>query len=503
MGRRFSTLRPGPRLSRRLAAVRLADVPDDAVPDLLHAEVRQLANQQARVWAAMAEVYRRAPLELSPDQRFDFAVDQIVAELLVSRLAAERELEHALTLNSLPALAAALRSGQLDRSRTVMLLEVLTHLTPDHREKLLAEVLPDAASVTVATLRARVQRVAMALDPAWAEQRYRKALRRQKVVRYLNEDGTVTLSAENLSAEEALAAYARLTAVAWAAKRAGAHATLDRLRAALCVGLFDGRFEGFHAPQIIAALVAQFPKPESDVAATAVPESTVESGVELRVGIATLMGLDEKPGEVAGFGPVIAPVARSLAERQRRGEWRYAIVDGDGRALATGLTRHRPTGDAAAGRKGGIVELHVPEYLLDPAFIEEHPAWAKLLTDLARQYERQSPIEQDPAARLPGRQLRRHVQIRHRCCVFPGCRRPAAEAQADHRLDWSKHGPTVEANLGALCQRHHTLKTQGGWRLLKTDEITYQWVSPLGRRHLVKIEPVAPPLPSPPDSDTA
>jgi hypothetical protein len=40
---------------------------------------------------------------------------------------------------------------------------------------------------------------------------------------------------------------------------------------------------------------------------------------------------------------VSAPVARSLAERHRRAEWRYAIVDEHGHPLFTGITRYRLT----------------------------------------------------------------------------------------------------------------------------------------------------------------
>jgi hypothetical protein len=54
-----------------------------------------------------------------------------------------------------------------------------------------------------------------------------------------------------------------------------------------------------------------------------------------------------------------------------------------------------------------------------------------------------------------------------------------------------------------LCERHHDLKTRWGWRLTKTDHQTYAWISPLGRRHLVTIEPVAPPMPDPPDTGAA
>jgi len=472
----------------------------------------------------MAEVGRRAPLHLNhgkgwtPERVFDSAATEIAAELRVSKQHAANELDHAQNLEELPAVAAALRAGEVDRTRAVVLLQVCAFLSVEHRVKLIDELLPVAGTIPAGTLRARAQRMAIALDPEWAERRYVDAVRQRRVVFYIAEDGTVTMVAENQSAEDALAAKARLTALARAAKRAGARATLDQLRSELAMGLLGPRFAGMREPELIAALVARFPKPaadESDAAsaeptptaspepaAKAAPPATFEtgapSGVELRVGLASLMGLTEEPGEVAGAGPVIAPVARDIARRQRRSEWRFAIVDAAGRLLFGGLTRLRPAHYGTGGAGGGIVELHVPTHLLDPVFVEDHPAWAKLLSELAKQYERQVPIAQDPAARLPGRPLRRRVEIKHRFCVFPCCRRPAADSQADHRHDHAKGGVTLERNLGPLCEAHHALKTRWGWRLIKRDDETYVWISPLGRRHVVPIEPIAPPLSGPP-----
>jgi hypothetical protein len=36
--------------------------------------------------------------------------------------------------------------------------------------------------------------------------------------------------------------------------------------------------------------------------------------------MSTLLGLDERPGEIPGLGPVIAPVARDLVTAQHHGE---------------------------------------------------------------------------------------------------------------------------------------------------------------------------------------
>ena len=135
--------------------------------------------------------------------------------------------------------------------------------------------------------------------------------------------------------------------------------------------------------------------------------------------------------------------------------------------------------------------------LLDPFFADEHPGWGPLIRDLAAQYAAQAPIVQDPAARFAGRPLRRHSQVKHRTCLFPGCRRPAAECDLDHRHEHSRGGPTSDANLGPGCRHDHRLKTIGGWRLIKRDDETYVWVSPLGRKHVIRVDPVAPPLPTP------
>jgi hypothetical protein len=536
MSSRYATTPPGPGLSALLATVRLADVPDDTLLEVVSAQYRQLAYQQAQFWAALAELAHRVPGNLpdaaqwSPERVFDSAVSELTAELRLSRPSAERELDHALTLDAMPQVAAALAAGTLDRTRALILLDGCADLTAASRAKLLAKVLPEAATVTVATLKARVQRTAIALDPDWAERRYRASVRQRKVVHYLDQDGTITLAAQHQPADQALAAKAHLTALAEAAQRAGATATLDVLRSILFLGLLDARFTGHTEAQIIAELVAEFPppaaadqadalqpaspgpagtdRPAPEPAAATVPptvslQQPIPSGVELRAALPVLMGLSEQPGEIAGVGPVLAPVARELAQRQRRGQWRFAIVDTDGRLLFDGLTRHRPPGYPTGGANGGIVELHVPETLLDPATIAEHPTWAPLLTDLATQYARRAPIEQDPTARFPGRRLRRRIEITHRHCIFPACRHPATDSHADHRHDHAQRGPTTEANLAPLCQRHHDLKTRWGWRLTKHDQITYTWISPLGRRHLVTIEPVAPPLPGHPDTTAA
>src|SRR3954447_23899195 len=270
MSSRFSSLRTGPKLAKRLARVELGALPDEHLLDYLHAEVHQLSPQQAGVWAAMAEVARRAPLRFdhdeawTPERRLDAAVAEIVAELRISHPTAQRELGYALDLQEQPRVAAALRAGQLDRVKAVILTQACGDLAEPHREKILDAVLPAAGTMRVSALKAKVQRIAIALDPAWAERRYRDAVRERRVTHYLAEDGTVCVRAENQPADQAMAALARLTRLAHAAKRAGAAATADLLRSVLLLGLADGRFAGMTEPQIIADLVAEYPKTQPE-----------------------------------------------------------------------------------------------------------------------------------------------------------------------------------------------------------------------------------------------
>jgi hypothetical protein len=356
----------------------------------------------------------------SRDEIFESAVDEVRAELVLTRRSAESELANAAGVAELPRVLAALSAGSIDRIRAIKFAEGCIDLTAEQTEVLLDELLPRAARVTATELQERIKRVAIALDPDWARRRYHEAVREQRVIGYLNPDGSATVSGQNLPADDAAAACARVDALADAAKRAGAAAKIDLLRATLFLGLLDGRFHGMPEGTIITELLRQFRKPGAPGAAscadrTAEPASDrpvgVGRGVHLRVGLATLLELDEAPAEIAGLGTVPALVARSIATRQRRSEWRYAIVDEDGRLLFDGITRRRPRNPAGTSKvSGGIVELHVPLALLDPVIASAHPGWANLLADLAEQFAEPAPIKQDPAARFAGRPLRRRQQ---------------------------------------------------------------------------------------------
>lgn len=142
--------------------------------------------------------------------------------------------------------------------------------------------------------------------------------------------------------------------------------------------------------------------------------------VNLTVDLPTLLGLAENPGHLAGYGAIPASVARELASDAR---WRRFITE---------------------------------------------PQTGNLL-DLGREsYE-------------PPQALKDFLIARDRTCRFPGCRRSALLSDLDHAQSWESGGATSLENLGALCRRHHRLKTHDGWRIESFADGSCTWTSPHGK----------------------
>ncbi len=249
-------------------------------------------------------------------------------------------------------------------------------------------------------------------------------------------------------------------------------------------------------------------------------------GLELQVRLSTLLGLDEAPAELAGWGPIHPTYARDLCAELGPAQWRYALTDGQGYLITAGLTPARPIGvRLRRWACRAIVELQVPETLLrairsgeltacqvrDPAMFA---AWAPVITDIARRIEGPGgvgantptgPKPLDPRRRTPAAALRRDVQIRKRRCMAPGCRAPARTTDIDHTLDHARGGDTIGINLEPLCRHHHRMKHEGGWTLrFLPEENTYLWRSRLGIEYRVPIPQIIEELPEPhhdPDPD--
>jgi len=157
----------------------------------------------------------------------------------------------------------------------------------------------------------------------------------------------------------------------------------------------------------------------SEISETVTPQRRPLT-VNVTIDLPTLLGLAENPGQLAGYGPIPAAVARELASDAK---WKRFITE---------------------------------------------PQTGNLLDFGRESYE-------------PPQHLKDFLIARDRTCRFPGCRRSALLSDLDHAESWESGGSTSPDNIGALCRRHHRLKTHDGWRIQSFSDGSCTWTSPLGK----------------------
>src|SRR5262249_55658945 len=63
--------------------------------------------------------------------------------------------------------------------------------------------------------------------------------------------------------------------------------------------------------------------------------------LELQIPLATAIGAGDQPGELAGYGPVVADVPRQIAQERQDPQWRFTVPS-NGELGYQGLTNARP-----------------------------------------------------------------------------------------------------------------------------------------------------------------
>jgi hypothetical protein len=81
-------------------------------------------------------------------------------------------------------------------------------------------------------------------------------------------------------------------------------------------------------------------------------------------------------------------------------------------------------------------------------------------------------------------QIKEHLELRDRTCVFPNCTQLARTCQKDHIQPHDNGGPTQTDNLADLCQHHHNLKTHTHWTYTQLEPGIFLWRSPHGYHYL-------------------
>lgn len=462
----------------------------DARVDAMCAVAREVARQQALLLEAMAAV-----ADTSIGIGFD--ADEVAFALHLPRTVAQREVSLARDLlGRLPAVFAALAEGRICLARARVFSDVLIPVTDDGLAREIASrFLPAAEECTASQLRSRLLKAVLAADPDAAQKRLSRSIEERRVSLSANDDTTACLSGIFLPPDRAAAAFERMDGIARGLKRDGESRTLDQLRADVFCDLLAGISPA--AGPILRA-----------------------GAVELLVPLATLTGQSDAPGELAGYGPVTADIARQIAAAYagRTNEttigstdlsaiadisgdavappppvqWRYRVHDTDGTLLFQGTTRARPeAGDPEqSATPPGPTSAAMPSRRL-PRTTEHRP---RRLVRRARSAKPASvrpfpPKQNDEKARFPGARLRAWIAARDSTCRAPGCTAPARSSDVDHTVDHADGGMTRDDNLGLLCRHHHRLKHEGGFQLRQPEPGRFQWISPNGRTYDVPPDP--------------
>jgi hypothetical protein len=393
----LDSLEPGPVLAGLLYAI---DVGEVAGPDriaVLRAHHRMASYYQAQVYEDMAAV-SDAMHEMDDDPVLanESAAAEIRAALRLTRRAADSELGLALHLQQrLPSVWELMVSGHIDLRRARVMVNETLHLPIATAREVIAQVLESAPRLTTGQLAARIRRLCIDVAPDEATERYAKAVADRRVVIEPSDSGTANLLGLDLPPHRLAAIGRRINKLARSLRSSDERRTMDQLRADVLLDLLDGA--------------------SSD-------SGTVPGSVDIQVDIRTLARLADHAGELAGYGPVIADIARQVTEAQGTAEWRFTVTHPDtGYPVHNGITRRRPTG-----------------------------------------------------------RQRREVEARYRTCIFPGCRMPATDCDLDHRRPYGEGGQTVTPNLAPLCRHDHGVRHRAGWVHEALPNGDHRWTTSLG-----------------------
>lgn len=405
----LESLPPGAVLGRALASLDRRAFNGHDLVHLLRARRRQIARLEAEACADMVELGHCPPsVPGGPAERTQVmdaeVADELKMALVWTRRAAESALDYAWQIcERLPAVWRALFEGSIDLPRARVIAEGVAHLDEVIAREVADRILAEAEESTTGQIRARLRRLTLEADPDDAARRYDTGLNGRRVVAEPRPEGTADLVGENLPADRVAAILGRIHDEARRRRRRNDPRSVDQLRADIFLELLEG---GCH-------------------------RSGRRPVVDIRVDLPTLVGLAERAGEIPGWGPVIADVARRLVERQPDGEWRVVVTDPDtGAVLADGTTRRRPT-----------------------------------------------------AAQ------RRYLEARQPTCFNPRCRMPARHCDIDHTVEVARGGPTLVALLAPGCRHDHNSRTSGKWDFRQPRPGVYVWTSPHGFRYTYRPQP--------------
>jgi hypothetical protein len=345
------------------------------------------------------------------------AAAEIGCALRVPERTAHLLLQHSsLLAERFPATFSALEEGSISWRHAVTLVEECAGIPDFALTAFEAQLLPIAQDTTVTRLAYRARRLRAVLHPESIGDRTRTAESRRRVEYQPDDDGMAWLNIY-LPAEKALGIDARLTMLGRALQCPGETRTIAQLRTDVLTDLLT------HS---CAAGVFD----SSPSAAGGEGLGGIHAQVNVTVPVLTLLGVDDAPADLEGYGPIAPELARRLA-------------------------------------------AHAPSFTR----LLTHPETGAVLS-----------VGRDSYA-VPA-SLKKWLRVRDRTCRHPGCNRSAASTELDHTVPWSRGGTTAYNNLSNLCRRHHMLKSEGLWHYEQHEPGVITATSLAGRRYRTLPEPV-------------
>jgi hypothetical protein len=371
----------------------------DQCLDVIIDTEKTIARAHADRTRALARFAELRPPARPHAELADGAREEVAIEIGASPQAAAGLILQARDLvTRLPATMDALAAGEIDYRRALAMGDLTEVLSPEDARRVELRVLAKGGRFNPSQFRQAIRYHVIKVDPASAEKR-RQAARQQRDVTLLEGvDGMGHLTAD-LTADEAIAAHERIDLLARRVKTP--ERTLGQCRADVFRDLILGK-GGEH----------------------------VSVRVNVTVPMTTLLGLNEHPGELSGYGPITAAHARELAEHAT---WRRVLTDPVGQVVEIGRRRYASPGTAE------------------------------------------------------------FVRIRDRFCRMPGCTTPAGRAEIDHTLRHADDGLSVMGNLAALCKHHNLMRERSDWEVSQPVPGALVFISPEGRRYVTEPEPYVEP----------
>ncbi len=438
----------------------------------------------------------------------NYAASEIAKVLGCSKTVADTFAEVGMDLRlRLPSVKAAFDAGELDLSRVRAVCRTTGSYSLDTAARIESEVLEAARRLSPGLLATEISGILQREAPDETAE-LRKDLASLTRVRYRDKDMIATIEAD-LEAGDAAACWQ----------------LINEMAATLCSR--DPRTRG----QRLAAAYTAIMHRESYVPCTCevdddhpctanrqLPDRRVPL-TNVTIDLASLAGLADLPGYLAGHGLIDAGYARELVAN---GDWqlvlteavaladKFGVVDTSGNGprsepavRGTSGGGHRTFNPLGRGRRRRGATLPTPpvakpvqraprdgehrgSYTLIAALEEAIAANPALAIALYPDGHGGVVDPPDGALRYrPSAQLADCVRLRDRTCRHPGCDVPAANCELDHvvpynRVDPTKGGWTIATNLHCLCRYHYMLKTMGVWTPTMLAGAVDYWVSSSG-----------------------